>query len=124
MQPDLIARIEAAQPSEAREVFLIAFHSAFPEPDIDDEASQQWFSLMDKLLKRMDAEAYLDAAAMFVPEGWLVAHLSELGGAGGCCCTLGNPGTGQNVTADAGERTMAFALLAAAMKARQTDERD
>lgn len=73
MQPDLIARIEAA--SEARELFLIAFHSAFP--DIDDEASQQWFSLMDKLLRRIRAQDYLDAALMLVPEGWTVATISQ-----------------------------------------------
>lgn len=113
---DLIARIEATQPSDAREE---AWN------DVAQAAGFRWASDNARRFGILiDAEAYLDAAAMFVPEGWLVAHLSELGGAGGCCCTLGNPGTGQDVTADAGERTMAFALLSAAMKARQTDERD
>ena len=123
MQPDLIARIEAAQPSEARELFEEAW-LAFHHDGYAPENAEDTCCLCIRFAALLDAEAYLDAAAMFVPEGWLVAHLSELGGAGGCCCALGNPGTGQDVTADAGERTMAFALLAAAMKARQTDERD
>lgn len=113
---DLIARIEKAQPSEARELFHEALFATFDWNPGDPTRL--------RIAQLIYARSYLDAAAMFVPEGWLVAHLSELGGAGGCCCALGNPGTGQDVTADAGERTMAFALLAAAMKARQTDERD
>lgn len=62
--------------------------------------------------------ASIDAAKQLVPEGWLVEHLNELGGAGGCFCSLGNPGTSQNVISDAGARTMALALTAAALRAR------
>lgn len=124
MTADLITRLEAAQPSDARELFEEVAKSIWCWDCIPiDMHPDDWVKQWNLFHRRIDAAAYLDAAAMFVPEGWLVAHLSELGGAGGCCCTLGNPGTGQDVTADAGERTMAFALLSAAMKARQTDER-
>lgn len=58
-------------------------------------------------------ESLLAAAMMLVPDGWLIAHLSELGAAGGCVCKLGNPETGDDTIADAGERTMALALIAA-----------
>lgn len=58
-------------------------------------------------------ESLLAAAMMLIPEGWLIVHLSELGAAGGCVCKLGNPETGEDTIADAGERTMALALIAA-----------
>ena len=67
-------------------------------------------------------EAYLAAAVMLVPKGWMVTQLAELGGAGGCSCNLGNPGTGQFVIADAGEPTMAHALIAAIAKTMEADD--
>ena len=114
---DLIARIEAAQPSEARELFeeaaTVVWGDEAGEVVINDTALYERMCRFDDLL---DASAYLDAAAMFVPEGWawsafdeVVAVVSDF-----------------NILAmhEVVATTPAFALLAAAMKARQSDERD
>lgn len=65
-----------------------------------------------------DYTASIDAVLTLFPYGWLVVHLSELGGAGGCICKLGNPGSSQEALSDAGATTMALALLAASLRAK------
>ena len=132
LTPDLIARIEAAQPSEARELFEEAWravHGGDPQwcqyysEDIELRHGARSYS------NKLQAEAYLDAAAMFLPER--VGHWPQV-------CTIS---TNPNNPSSQKERveiwmknggrpfrghatTPYFALLAAAMKARQTDERD
>lgn len=78
---DLIARIEAAQPSEARELFEEAW-LAFHHDGYAPKNAEDTCCLCIRFAALLDAEAYLDATTPY------------------------------------------FALLAAAMKARQTDERD
>jgi hypothetical protein len=125
MQPDLIARIEKAQPSEARVVFWEAFRSAFPAP-VGFIHDRKWTDLYGSFIIYMNAHAYLDAAAMFVPER--VGHWPQV-------CTIStnpnNPSSQKDrveIWMKNGGRpfrghatTPAFALLAASLKARQTD---
>lgn len=108
MQPDLIARIEAAQPSEARELFHEALFATFDWNPSDPTRL--------RIAQLIYARSYLDAAAMFVPEGWSYVL---------------RPGYAQMLHAmqppkdtEARARTAYFALISAAMKARQSDERD
>ena len=74
-----------------------------------------------QFVQKLDAEAYLDAAAMFVPEG---ADYSI----GSYKVHFGRVDMAHDAWVYGAERTRAttpyFALLSAAMKARQTDERD
>lgn len=137
MQPDLIARIEKAQPSEARELFEEAWRQIRgPKPEIWDVPYEvntpeyaQWAARNWRMEELLDAQAYLDAAAMFVPEG--EGHWPQ----------VSTISTNPNNPSQQKERveiwmknggkpfrghatTPYFALLAAAMKARQTDERD
>ena len=112
---DLIARIEKAQPSEARVVFWEAFRSAFPAPDgfIHD---RKWADLYGSFIIYLNAEAYLDAAAMFVPEGWTNSRITYRNERYERVLYWGDHRVEATAT------TPAFALLAAAIKARQTDE--
>lgn len=120
MQPDLIARIEKAQPSEARELFALAYDACFPELRFDGHTQ--------RFIAFLDAQAYLDAAAMFVPERdghWPQVYTIST--------NPNNPSSQKErveIWMKNGRRpfrghatTPYFALLAAAMKARQTDER-
>lgn len=124
---DLIARVEAGTAEQQRELLEAAFNATRgPKPEIwsvpyevHTPEYSAWVERKWKFGAMLEAEAYLDAALMLLPEGWMVTHLSELGGAGGCVCALGNPGTGASVTADAGERTLALALTAAILRARR-----
>lgn len=121
MQPDLIARIEAAQPSEARELFEEAATALWGECI---HHTEYW-----QFVQKLDAEAYLDAAAMFVPKR--VGHWPQVY----TISTNPNNPSSQKERVEIwmknGRRpfrghatTPYFALLSAAMKARQTDERD
>lgn len=67
---DLIARIEAAQPSEARELFEEAATVVWGERV---HHTEYW-----QFVQKLDAEAYLDAAAMFVPKGWAWSAFAAL----------------------------------------------
>jgi hypothetical protein len=107
MQPDLIARIEAAQPSEARELFHEALFATFDWNPSDPTRL--------RIAQLIYARSYLDAAAMFVPEGWFYSVFSD----GAAIVTMHRSGAYSGTAT-----TPYFALLAAAMKARQTDERD
>lgn len=124
---DLIARIEAAQPSEARELFEEAATALWGECI---HHTEYW-----QFVQKLDAEAYLDAAAMFVPEGWR-PYSADMSVKGWTRLLIEGPKTRWS-TDDAGEKcagddwyaqgtatTPYYALLSAAMKARQTDERD
>jgi hypothetical protein len=147
MQPDLIARIEKATPSEARELFDEAFRIAFPVPKQEDEPEWQgpgtlreplyhhWYLRADSFtaLRAIGTpEALLGAAAMFVPDGWNWMAGNRNQPAGRAWVENGAPsfvgfGTQRNPARKWYEvvaTTPYFALLAAAMKARQTDERD
>lgn len=115
---DLIARIEAAQPSEARDLFEEAFATVhhLGKMPVKDWCAIGW-RRADRFVTLLNASAYLDAAAMFVPEGydWIVGHTN-----GGLTIYAECGGTGGDFTRFAA--TPYFALLSAAMKARQTDE--
>lgn len=127
---DLIARIEAAQPSEARELFEEAFATVH---HLGKLLVKDWCALgwrrADRFVTLLNAEAYLDAAAMFVPERdghWPQVYTIST--------NPNNPSSQKErveIWMKNGRRpfrghatTPYFALLAAAMKARQTDERD
>lgn len=75
----------------------------------------------DALLAINTDEAFLAAAMMLMPEGWMIISLSELGGAGGDSCTLSNPGNGLRADSDAGARTLALALIASIAHTKETD---
>lgn len=120
MQPDLIARIEAAQPSEARELFEEAFRIVWGA-DINRPPTSEpvIFMIAQHLENLLKAQAHRDAAAMFVPEGWTgFAPISD--GDEAWLWKKGGPYKGHRISAT----TPYFALLAASLKARQTDERD
>lgn len=67
----------------------------------------------------LEARAYLSAAEMLVPEGWLIVQLSDIGLAGGCMCVLDNPGTSVEIIEDTGARGLWQALAAAIAKTRE-----
>lgn len=67
----------------------------------------------------IETRAYLSAAEMLVPEGWLIVQLSDIGFAGGCMCALGNPGTSAEIIEDTGARERWQALAAAIAKTRE-----
>ncbi len=122
MQPDLIARIEAAQPSEARELFHEALFATFDWTPSDPTRL--------RIAQLIYARSYLDAAAMFVPEGWNWMAGNRNQPVGRAWVANGAPsfvgfGTQRNPARKWYEvvaTTPYFALLAAAMKARQSDE--
>lgn len=115
----LSQRIQTAQPDETRALLEEAYEAIHGKScdwvlwygEIEQKHEARAFDNM------LSAEAHLDAAMMLMPEGWLIVSWSELGG-GGCCCTLGCPGTGASASADNGERTLALALLSAICMAR------
>lgn len=121
----IATRAAAAKPEDTAGLLEELFKALYPKPDRSNEPEwrgpgtlreplyHHWFTRINRFQKMIAAEAFIDAAMMLVPDGWLIVHLSELGAAGGCVCKLGNPETGDDTIADAGERTMALALIAA-----------
>lgn len=119
---DLIARIEKAQPSEARELFEEAWVMISPyRPPLEYtyDRAKPFFTLLDI----GTPEALLGAAAMFVPEGFAWEWNGATGRASIWRMPDQFPGGFERLGLSSAT-TPYFALLAAAMKARQTDERD
>lgn len=116
----LSQRIQTASADETRALLEEAYEAVHGK-------SCDWFRYYGEIDQKHDArafdnmlnaEAYLDAAMMLLPVGWLIVSWSDLGGGGGCYCTLGCPGRGASAMADNGERTLALALLSAICMAR------
>jgi hypothetical protein len=66
----------------------------------------------------------IDAAVSLIPAGWMITYLSEIGGAGGCACNLGNPGNSKSAFSDHGARTLAHSVTAAALRACAAEMED
>ena len=115
LEPTLLnvaTRAATAKPEETA-LFLEKLCWLDRGPSLLLDENRAWASDFAALLHINTPESLLAATMMLVPEGWLIVHLSELGAAGGCVCKLGNPETSEEAIADAGERTMALALIAA-----------
>jgi len=118
MTSDLIARIEAAQ-ADVRDVLELAFFDIYGrEPDkVHIPQWNQWRDREISFHRFLDAEAYLDAAMMLVPEGW---RYGIMGRAGYTECGIG-PEEKDAVYTGRSE-TPALALAAASLKAKDASD--
>lgn len=105
MPTDLITRIESAGPDEQRELLIEAFIIVYP-----GDNRRLWSHFQ----RSLNAEAYIDAALMLLPEG-LSARLYIHPDEAHCDVYRGHPGA---VLLGEAERasTPALALLAAILK--------
>jgi len=78
------------------------------------------FDLFARFDDLLDAEAYLDAAVMLVPEGWGVALAVDPNGK--TLCGLQRKNGAGYASASATAETPALALLAAIMKAKNDEQ--
>lgn len=121
--------LSASTDAEAREVLVALWNGSqtgagYPQWDIYHGhdvtlAESTLQATWERYRATLDARAYLSAAEMMVPEGWLIVQLSDIGLAGGCMCALGNPGTSADIIEDTGARERWQALAAAIAKTRE-----
>ncbi len=94
------------------------------KPSVRDAAPEDldaWCLMHDRFCQLLEVNtepAFIGAALMLVPEGWLLDFMSDLGAGGGGCVELHNPGTGENVVEDRGARCLSLAILAAVLAAQ------
>lgn len=68
---DLATKIEAAQPGQERELLLELLGVIQPKtPRHHDDTHWEWWEFDARFRKMLDAEAWLSAVEMLVPEGW------------------------------------------------------
>lgn len=129
---ELAERIERAGADEQRELLLEAFIAIYgPKPPRVHGGSKeldQWFKLYKPFFRKLDAEAYLDAAMMLRPDG--DGHWPQIIATG---TNPNNPtrqrerieiwskGNAKPVRANAA--TLALALTAASLRARSEHDR-
>ena len=63
----LAEQIEQAKPEQQREMLGMAFDAAFPSPGPGSDDWARWFDIRAKWGRYMNADAFVDAALMFVP---------------------------------------------------------
>lgn len=111
MSDTFIPRMEAASPSEQRELLAQAFEALQPGIDAPD-----WLSSAAKFYAMLDAQAYLSAAEMLVPPGAKLTYQNH-GDINGKHMWLVSPNE-RFVSAN----TPALALAAASLRANQKDK--
>lgn len=107
---ELLARIESAKPKDEADIFACALFYAEERGWYSNETNQMG--------EFWNADAYLNAVLLLLPEGWRVTHAYWDKVA---TFNLGGPRPNSFVEAR-NLATPALALLSAIMKARQSDD--
>lgn len=109
---DLATRIEAAQPGQERAVlealWLQIHHGGYPPEREDDDCPT-----CARFRAMLDAEAWLSAVEMLVPDGWLLVSLSDVSAEGRCGAVIGNPGLATDRYGYGATRALALAAAIA-----------
>lgn len=75
----LIERLEQATADQQRELLVSAYEAIHGErPCLAGRKLGRWLSNFQPFSKMLDAQAYESAAMTLVPEGWVLAALSQV----------------------------------------------